>query len=370
MKRIKVVFVLSNLSRGGAERVMSHVAENLNPKIFDVKLLITGASTEQDYEVFKVQTVFLNKARVFHAIPKIYLFLKKNRTDIVISAVKNLSTTVGIITAVLPKIKVVAREVNIDSVLKNYPESNNRSYPQVLNRIGDCFNDVVVCQSIDMLNEMIQTRPNLRKKLILINNPITFTPPKNLPKVFKQIEKPYKFITIGSLVPRKGHLRILEVLKDFPEPFVYTIIGSGSELNKIKSFIQKNQLNEKVIHIPFSSDVQYYLSINDIFLLGSYVEGFPNVLLEACAYGLPILAYNAPGGINEIIQPGENGYVASNPEDFLKTLSLIINQKWSKKKIQDSVYNRYQSEMILGQYEQLFLNLVSNPPQKKNKKVS
>ena len=44
-----------------------------------------------------------------------------------------------------------------------------------------------------------------------------------------------------------------------------------------------------------------YLSDSDFFIQGSYVEGFPNSVLESCSVGTPVIAFNCPGGTKEII---------------------------------------------------------------------
>lgn len=156
------------------------------------------------------------------------------------------------------------------------------------------------------------------------------------------------------MVSQKGHMRILEILKDLDRDFVYTIVGDGAERKNILRFIKEYGLSNKIKHIPFTKNVEEFLSNSDLMLSGSYVEGFPNVFLESCAVGTPILAFAAPGGINEIILNGKNGYVVSNKKDFSKKLLNFKVSDWNSEEIRESVTSRYSEKIILSEYENLF----------------
>ena len=80
--------------------------------------------------------------------------------------------------------------------------------------------------------------------------------------------------------------------------------------------VNKLDLSSKITHVPFTDKVPEYLKESDIFLQGSFVEGFPNALLESCAVGTPVIAFNALGGIDEIIQDGVNGFMVDNIDDL------------------------------------------------------
>ena len=171
----------------------------------------------------------------------------------------------------------------------------------------------------------------------------------------------FQFITVASLKKQKGHERIIKALSKLKAPFKYTIVGDGPENNYLFNLINELGIQDKIEHVPYTNEVSKYLSKSDFFLQGSYVEGFPNSLIESCAVGTPVIAYNAPGGLDEIIEEGINGYVANNDEDYIKTL-LKATQKndWNSRLISESVYNKFSKEKIIKDYENLFLEILND----------
>lgn len=347
---IKVVFVVPSLHAGGAERIMSSLPRLLNHNKFRSTLLVIGYQKDAAYDLTGVDCIFLNEPRVLTSIPKLILQLLKLKPDRVLSSLGYLNTVLGLLKPIFPKIKFIGREVNVSKVLEQFPEKTTKRYPKFLTNWGYKGLYKIICQSDDMYHDFRDYVGVDEKKLVIINNPITS---KIDPKENQFKRTPIRFITIGSLEPRKGHDRILRCLSKFPFDFHYTIIGNGHLKEIILSQCDELGLKSKITHIPFTNNVYKYLKENDFFLQGSYVEGFPNALLESLACGTPALVYEAPGGINEIILGGLNGYIAKDEVDFLDKLQGLNKVDWCPDKISESVYSRYSAEIIIQKYEQL-----------------
>jgi len=168
-----------------------------------------------------------------------------------------------------------------------------------------------------------------------------------------------RLVTVGRLDKEKGHARILKVLSKLQRPFHYTLIGDGPEKEAIFSLIKEYDLSSKTTYIEFTDKVNEYLSKNDVFIQGSFVEGFPNALLESCAVGTPTIAFYCPGGLKEIIIKGVNGFVAKDEVEFLNLLQDFNVSDWDLREVSQSVYKKFKKEKILKQYEALFLELVN-----------
>ncbi|WP_338733818.1 glycosyltransferase [Mangrovimonas cancribranchiae] len=357
-KQVKITFIIPSLAAGGAERILSFVAKNINKNTFKPTLLVIGFKKDTVYNVSNLDVIYLNKSRVLKAIIPIIRYLKTEQPHIVLTSIYHLNTMVAYLSVFFPKIKFVAREANVLSVLAKHGGNKLTLSKKLIIKAYKLI-DVLICQSLDMQQDMIANYGVSKHKTILINNPITTkVPPKKL-----NTNKPsiLKIITVGRLSKEKGHDRIIEVLSHLKIPFKYFMIGDGNEKKNILHLIDNKGINNHVTHINYTNDVENYLRESDVFLLGSYSEGFPNVLLESCVVGTPIIAFNAPGGINEIIETGKNGYIVNSVDDCVNKLTqLYLNFEFSPKQVNQVVIEKFNKEKIIKQYENLFLNLTTN----------
>lgn len=358
-KKIKITFVLPSLSAGGAERIMSFIAQELNKGIFEPTLLVIGFEKDSVYDITKTNTIFLNKKRVLFGTIGLFKHFRKAKPDIVLSSIVHLNTLTAYLSVFFPKTKFIAREANVLSELIKYNHYTKVYFPKFLTVLAYKLIDCIICQSKDMKIDMIKSYNIPEIKLVLINNPIT----SNLKPKLKSRNNAHSLsiITIGRLSKEKGHERIFEVLSKLNFPFQYTMIGDGIERENLMLLIKKNNLENRIKHIPFTKKVNEYLTESDVFLQGSYVEGFPNVLLESCVVGTPVVAFNAPGGLNEIIENNINGRVVNEVEECVNYLNkLNINFIFKPELVSQIVNSRFNKQVILRQYESLFVNILKN----------
>lgn len=359
-RKKKIVFVLPDLTSGGAERVMSFVAQNISKEHFDVYLWLAGFSKNTKYKVEGIHVIYFNKPRVLKAIPNFYSALRKTKPDIVISSISHLNAVMGFLSFFNPKTKFIGREANVLSVKKHFASGNRKFYGGLtITKFSYKLLDLVLCQSKDMFNDMKNNFGVPEHKLRIINNPITDN--FNLKPIKQNKQRSIKFITVARLKEQKGHKRIIKALSQIDFPFKYTIVGDGPEKDELFKLIDSTGLSENVIHIPYTQDVPKYLSESDLFLQGAFVEGFPNCLIESCAVGTPIVAFDAPGGIDEIIDIGLNGFIAKTEEEYKNLIiKAATNHSWKPEKIRDSVYKKFNKEKIVKQYEDLFFEIIEN----------
>ncbi|MGY0392428.1 glycosyltransferase [Bizionia sp. KMM 8389] len=358
-KKINIVFVLPSLAAGGAERILSYVAQNLDVNQFKVTLLVTGFEKDTVYKMNGLHIKYLNKTRVLKAFGSLFNYFKKHKPDIVVSSIFHLNTMIASMAPFFKKTKFVSREANVLSVLDKHNPSTNAIFIKYLIIIAYRLVDCVICQSKDMQNDMVSNYSVPKSKTVLINNPITKNfkvKPKN-----QNTNHPLQLITIGRLSKEKGHDRLIKVLSEVNFPFNYTLIGSGNEKDSIFEQLTNSNLHNKTTYINYTSEVEKYLAASDVFLQGSYVEGFPNVLIESCVVGTPVLAFNAPGGLDEIIESGKNGFVVNNSKEFLEQLNQIHNKNpFIPDIVSKTVKDKFNSTKIINEYTALFLNLFHN----------
>lgn len=126
------------------------------------------------------------------------------------------------------------------------------------------------------------------------------------------------------------------------------------EEKKIKDEAERLGLSQFIRYIPFTKMINEELIAHDVFLQGSYVEGFPNAVMESCVSGTPVIAYNVPGGTKEILEQGVNGFMVENDIEFLEKLNTMVRMDWDSALIRESVYKKYRAPIIVGNYEAMF----------------
>ncbi len=132
-------------------------------------------------------------------------------------------------------------------------------------------------------------------------------------------------LTVGRLVERKGHDRVIQslvkVVQRFPD-LRYIIIGKGSNLSNLKYLVKRLRLKKHVIFLERVDDdeLQIFYDLANVFIMTSRelscgdVEGFGIVYLEANNFKKPVIA-GRTGGAIEAVEHEVNGLLV-NPDDF------------------------------------------------------
>jgi L-malate glycosyltransferase len=131
---------------------------------------------------------------------------------------------------------------------------------------------------------------------------------------------------VAALAPHKHHENFLQAAKIIKDKFPQTkflLVGEGELEKELKELTEKLSLTGNVIFCGFREDVPELISIFDIFVLSSYLEGLGSSLLEAMALSKPIVATNT-GGIPEVVKHGLNGLLVP-PRDSGALAKAVIN---------------------------------------------
>jgi len=144
-----------------------------------------------------------------------------------------------------------------------------------------------------------------------------------------QIEEDEKVIIfVGTLRPVKGVkylIQAMNIIRQEDAKVRLLLVGDGEEKQSLERLVKELGLEEAVKfvgEVP-NEKVPQYMVASDILVLPSLSEGFPNVLLEAMASGLPIVATNVDG-VPEIISHDENGLLVE-PGDSHQLAEAILS---------------------------------------------
>lgn len=143
------------------------------------------------------------------------------------------------------------------------------------------------------------------------------------------------------------------------------LVGDGPELTTACKLIDELGLDDKVLLLGKQENLAELYSISDLKLLLSEKESFGLVLIEAMACGVPTIGTNV-GGIPEVIEDGVDGYICElgDIKDIAnKAINLLsdseLHQKMSNQAIK-SVQQKFNSERIVSNYEDLYYSILSN----------
>jgi len=354
----KILFILPSLKAGGAERVVSFLAKNLDPNVFEIKIAVVGFKKDSVYNLDDLEVTFFNQNRMLSGVYPLYKLIKSENPDIVFGSIRHVNILLGFYNLIFKNVRFIVREASVMSTMLKFSNSKQQ-IPNFLLKFLYNKLDSIVCQSNDIKKDLKHELGIKESKLITINNPITKLKQLSISKT--EYSGKLKFITIGRLSAEKGHERILEGLAKVKNySYLYTIIGSGPLELKIKDLASELGIIDKIKFIPYTSKVLENLSKSDYFIQGSYVEGFPNAVLESCSVGTPVIAFDCPGGTKEIIEDGINGFLAVSEDDFAKTLhNLNETPDFKRAIVRASVLTKFSSQKIIKEYENLFLSVLA-----------
>ena len=358
MIKKKILFILPSLKAGGAERVISFIAKNFDQNVFEIKIAVVGFKKDAVYNVDDLDVTFFNQKRLLNGVYPLYKLIKNNNPDLVFGTIRHVNILLGFYNIIFKNIRFIVREASVMSTMLNFSNSKQQ-IPNFLLKFLYNHLDAVVCQSNDIKKDLKHELGIKESKLITINNPITLI--KQLSISRTEYLGKIKFITIGRMSEEKGYERILIGLSKVKNySYSYTIIGSGPLELKIKDLAIELGIIDKIKFTPYTSEVLEYLSKSDFFIQGSYVEGFPNAVLESCSVGTPVIAFDCPGGTKEIIEDGINGFLAVTEDDFNKTLRNLNDIPiFNRTIVQKSVSSKFSSQKIIKKYQNLFLTVLT-----------
>ena len=117
-------------------------------------------------------------------------------------------------------------------------------------------------------------------------------------------------LSVGRLSQEKGHVDLVRALQKMRQlagstPLHLVVVGEGPEQARIEKVIRSLGLTTAITLTGQQNDVNPYYAIADVFVLPSHREGSPNVVLEAAAAGVPVVA-TAVGGVPELLSSGRD----------------------------------------------------------------
>ena len=180
---------------------------------------------------------------------------------------------------------------------------------------------------------------------------VTIEEKQKLKNELNILPEDFVFIFVGRLVGDKGINELIEAFFKLPTPNTKLLLVGPleSELDPLQpETLKVIKTHPNIISVGFQSDVRPYFAVSDCLVFPSYREGFPNVVMQAGAMGLPSIVTDI-NGCNEIIVEGENGTIIP-----VKNVATLVDAM--QKMIYDTSYYHHLRQnarpMIQSRYEQ------------------
>jgi glycosyltransferase involved in cell wall biosynthesis len=141
------------------------------------------------------------------------------------------------------------------------------------------------------------------------------------------------------------------------------LIGDGPDRPMLEALVRASNLESSVVFAGFRTDVDRLLPGADILAQSSHTEGLPNVVLEASAAGIPVVATDV-GGTSEIIEDAVNGFLvpSADPPALARRLLDLVRSPELRHKMgnrgRDLVRSRFSFARQAAAYEKLFTAVV------------
>jgi len=357
---MRIVLAISSLGSGGAERVIAVLAGALAARSHQV-WLVTLSGTEQDFYPVdsRVRRIGLHlmgdSPNVLHALranARRIRALRRVVSDVAPHAVVSFMTSMNVL-AIL-----ACRRLAVRIIISERVDPGAHREPKVWTALRSLLYhraDAIVVQTESIAAWF---RQRLRgAQVVVIPNPVA---PVAVGATPRQESDPF-ILAAGRLAHQKGFDLLIRAFAAAAAPcrkLRLVIAGEGPERQPLHDLAVELGLDLQVSFPGQVRELSAMMRAAVAFILPSRYEGFPNVLLEALAAGVPCVAADGPGATREILADGAYGLLVP-PED-VRALAQAIERITTDGELRKryalaapAAVERYRLERVVGEWERL-----------------
>lgn len=350
--RKKIAILTYSLCGGGAERTTANLLKYLSKDKYDIHLVLMN--TDIDYEISPNQHIhYIEKSSRFESelfklikLPMLaYRFAKyckKEKIELVFAVMNRPNMIATMAKHFGLKAKIIISEqfytpylYNNDTVqgrfktwlLKKYYAKADCIMPNSQGTIAALRDDMKIKTEYQLIKNPTDIETIKKRRHETITDLIDF--------------KKFTFINVSAYRPEKNHDLIIDAIAELKDrDFQFIFIGKGRLMDKVQEKVNRLGLEDRIFFIPFTDNPFKYLYQSSCFLLSSFVEGFPNILIESMICELPILSVDCKTGPRELLAPGTDVNTVIPAGEFEKAQygilcavnsrkSLVAAMKWA-----------------------------------------
>jgi glycosyltransferase involved in cell wall biosynthesis len=377
MPKINLLYIITKLELGGAQKQLLNLIRRLDKERFNI-LLFTAQDGLLVGDASSISGLILNRSKYLEcpinpfkdslALIEIFLFIKKNKIDIVHTH-SSKAGILGRFAAKLARAKVIVHTVHGWS-FNNCQSNLKRIFFIWLERLAAEFTDKLIVVSGHDMDIGLENRIGTTTKYTIIRYGIDYgefaVKEKNIKEelgipsdnsivtmvsCLKPQKRPQDFIRIASLVAKE-----LSKVK-------FLLVGDGILRSTVEDLIDKFKLQQKVILLGWRKDIPRILSVTDVLVLTSLWEGLPIAVLEAMVSSKPVIATDT-GGVSEVIRDADTGFLAKPGDVNAMSEKLIILLRDGRlrqiigQRAKDSLGLDFSVDNMLNNTQRIYVSLI------------
>jgi glycosyltransferase involved in cell wall biosynthesis len=363
MSESLIALFLPSVHGGGAERAMLVFGGELAKLGLKVDLVLAKfQGPHADRIPQGVRVVDLNSSRMLKAVPHLAAYLRSAKPNALFSTITHANiAAVWAARRAGYKAPVIVRQSNAPRAETKSSFGRyiaRRLIPFAYRRAAG-----IIAVSEGVRDELLELNRALDPLIKVIPTPVLSVEVRSLSMEetdcdwLKTADVPV-VLSAGRLEPHKGMLdliRAFKILRDKRRARL-VILGQGSQRNRLEREIESLGLTSDVALVGFKANPFAYMSRAALFVLASHYEGLPNVLIQALAFGTPVVATDCRSGPREILEGGRLGKLVS-VGDIVKLAEAIDHSLGLPKQslAQELVWQRYSAE----EATRLYLGMVN-----------
>ncbi len=361
-KKTKILFITTTPAISGAEKMLLHLATNIDKSKYEVIVCSIKASSEgtllEKLAAAGVTTHSLNvnKKHQLIGVISFYKLLKDFSPDILQSFLFFDNIIARLFGRLTKTPVIISGQRNVEthrSLLRNFLE-------KITLPLATC----VVSNSIAGKKILVKRERFSGEKIKVIYNCVpeqTKATPLSLDKSKQHL------LFVGRLSEQKGLTTLLDALCILKNKNTHlTLIGEGEQLSLLKKIVSEKELDSRVSFLGRKEDAWQYFNNFSLLVLSSWWEGTPNVVLEAMQQKVVVVSTSV-GGVNEIIEDGVNGFLVPPKDatalaekiDFVLGLSPQERFKIGEA-ARKTVEEKFSVKKMVSEYETLYQKLTGS----------
>jgi glycosyltransferase involved in cell wall biosynthesis len=356
MKKEKLLFVIYSSHGGGAEKQLQYILRYIDRSRFEPYIAVfhlTGKERKilpEDVVIYDLSTK--SHPATFFLVYKLARLIIKLKPHKILSFMWG-ANLIAILAGILTSSKVIVSERTY-----TYADLQNYRFKWIRKKMISFFYakaDAIIAVSENIKDGLLEHFALPSSKIVVINNGVDL---KNVEILINQSPPAIGnyILACGSLEKIKNFDFLLEAIYDINEIFNVIIIGQGSQRKYLEEKAQDLQVN--LLMPGYITNPYSFFSNAKVFVVTSLYEGFPNVIIEAMACGVPVVSVDCPGGIRDIITHGENGLIVEqdNRQALSRAILEVVNDKEMAGKLiknANETIKAYDINKIVSQYEDI-----------------